>query len=119
MDGGTVWNVNAEAAISQCMDLVDDESKIIMDILICGAPTAPKKEVEDTDHTLGNYMRGRNFRQYYGSTDQIVYAMQAHPTVDYRYIIGQNSDSYMGGTDELNFNGEFTWQAQEIGRQQG
>ena len=48
------------------MDLVDDESKIIMDILICGAPTAPKKEVEDTDHTLGNYMRGRNFYYQYG-----------------------------------------------------
>ena len=36
MDGGTVMNINAEGAIAQCMDgIVDDESKIILDVLLC------------------------------------------------------------------------------------
>ena len=39
MDGGTVYNINIEAAVRQCMEIVDDESKIIVDVYICGAPT--------------------------------------------------------------------------------
>jgi len=42
MDGGTVYNINIEGAIQQCLEEVDDESKIIMDILICGAPDHPE-----------------------------------------------------------------------------
>jgi len=42
MDGGTVYNINLEGAIRQCMDgIVDDESKIIVDVYICGAPDVP------------------------------------------------------------------------------
>ena len=44
MDGGTVYNVDLEGAIAQCKDLVDDESKIIIDVLFCGAPDSPEVE---------------------------------------------------------------------------
>ena len=46
MDGGTVYNVDLEGAIAQCKDIVDDESKIIIDIYFCGAPTTPETEEE-------------------------------------------------------------------------
>ena len=43
MDGGTVYNVDMEGAVRQCMDgIVDDESKIIVDVFICGAPDEPE-----------------------------------------------------------------------------
>ena len=42
MDGGTVYNINVEGAINSCMDgIVDDESKIIVDVLICGTSEMP------------------------------------------------------------------------------
>ena len=36
VDGHTAWNVDVEDAISQCLDLVSDESQITLDILTCG-----------------------------------------------------------------------------------
>lgn len=35
MDGGTIHDVNVVSAIQQCLEVVDDESKIIIDIAIC------------------------------------------------------------------------------------
>ena len=35
MDGGTVWNINLVSAIDRCMELVDDESQIVLDIVVC------------------------------------------------------------------------------------
>lgn len=34
-DGGTVWNANVDSAVRQCMEIVDDYSKISLDILVC------------------------------------------------------------------------------------
>ena len=33
MDGGTVWNTNLVSAVDKCKELVDDDSKIILDIV--------------------------------------------------------------------------------------
>ena len=44
MDGMAIYNLNIEAAVRQCMDVVDDESKIIMDVLLCGSNAAPSEE---------------------------------------------------------------------------
>jgi len=35
MDGGTVWNTNLVSAVERCRELVDDDSKITMDIMVC------------------------------------------------------------------------------------
>lgn len=36
MDGGTVWNTNLVSAVERCKELVGgDESKIILDVIIC------------------------------------------------------------------------------------
>lgn len=35
MDGGTIWNVNLVSAADRCREIVDDDSKIIMDIVLC------------------------------------------------------------------------------------
>ena len=35
MDGGTIYDVNVVSAVQQCLEIVDDESKIIIDIAIC------------------------------------------------------------------------------------
>jgi predicted patatin/cPLA2 family phospholipase len=37
MDGGTVWNTNLISAVEKCMELVDDESKITLDIAVCSS----------------------------------------------------------------------------------
>lgn len=86
MDGGTVYNINIEGAVRQCMDLVDDESKIIMDVLICGAPDSPEV-IEEAGNSWTNYFRGRNIEQFYGNTDSLAQSIKAHPTMKMRHIV--------------------------------
>ena len=111
MDGGTVYNINVEAAIRQCMDIVDDESKIVVDVFICGAPETPPSEAE-TGHSWENFFRGWTLDRYYSSTDSLAFSTAAHPTVNMRYVVKQ-LEGHMGGFSELNFEGDFTWAAQE------
>ena len=55
MDGGTVWNINVEAAVDQCLEIVDDESKITIDIAICS--TVPQESYKITKNAAKNYLR--------------------------------------------------------------
>ena len=36
MDGGTVWDVNIDSAVNQCLNMGYPEDKIILDVLVCG-----------------------------------------------------------------------------------
>ena len=56
MDGGTVYNTNLVSAVNRCKEIVgDDESKIILDIVVCSSHSLAKWE--DKKDTLGNYLR--------------------------------------------------------------
>ena len=57
MDGGTTWNVNISSAINGCLEQVDDESQITVDILICAAFDLPT--VTDTGSIIANLLRRR------------------------------------------------------------
>ena len=109
MDGMTAYNLNAQGAIESCMDgVVDDESKIIIDVLICGSNTMTTET--ETGNAWENYFRGRDIGKFYGDSNSLVYTMKAHPTVQFRYIV-QQSVGKMSGLDELKFDGQFTWPA--------
>ena len=46
MDGGTVWDVNIDSAVNQCLDSGFAEEDIIMDVIICGYSAK-------AEHTVG------------------------------------------------------------------
>merc|ERR1719468_1037543 len=71
MDGGTVFNINIESAVHQCLDLVNDESKITVDVLICNAPVEPEV-IESLDGTRDAIARQHDLRKYYSATSSIV-----------------------------------------------
>lgn len=37
IDGGSVWNTNLVSAVQRCREIVDDDSKITIDIIVCGS----------------------------------------------------------------------------------
>ena len=86
MDGGTVYNINVEGAIRQCMDIVNDESKIIMDVFICTSPDEPEVWTDD-GKSFTNFWRERTLRNYWGSTDSLASSVEAHPKIKMRYVI--------------------------------
>ena len=116
VDGSTATNINVEDAVTQCLDLVDDESQITIDILLCGG----SKSVDDWDSEAwtasSNYLRARSIRAPYHSGNAVEDAKKAHPTVNFRYIIGQEDG--FNSTGMINFNGDHTWKIQEKGREQ-
>jgi predicted acylesterase/phospholipase RssA len=86
MDGMAVYNTNVEGAIRQCRDLVDDDSKVIVDVLICNSPDEPD-ELTKTGHSWNNFFRNRGLNNYYHGTDSIATSMAAHPSLQWRHIL--------------------------------
>jgi hypothetical protein len=70
MDGGTVWNTNMVSAITKCLELVDDPSKIIMDIIICD--TAKVSNKPNSTNAIDNYLRFKDIKGYYKSLNDII-----------------------------------------------
>jgi len=96
MDGGTVYNINLEGAVRQCMNgIVDDESKIIIDVFICGAPDTPEVE-EKPGNGWENYFRSRTLGKFYGNTNSLLADMIAHPNVQMRHVIKQTVNGMSG-----------------------
>ena len=58
MDGGTVWDVNIDSAINQCLEFVDSEEDIIVDVAICGYTSRTGDPV--SKNAMENFMSGRD-----------------------------------------------------------
>ena len=37
MDGGAIWMIDIESAIRRCQEEVEDDSQIIVDVIMCSA----------------------------------------------------------------------------------
>lgn len=57
MDGGTVWNVNIGSAIQGCLEIVDDISKITIDIVFCTEGRNEHPITETSPHAWENWLR--------------------------------------------------------------
>ena len=99
------------------MDIVDDESKIIIDVLLCHAYESPH-ELNEMFRSWKNYFRGHSIKKFYDNHNSIAQSMKAHPTVQMRHVVKQTK-SHMSGLNMLNFNGDYTQPAQEQGKQDG
>jgi len=118
MDGGTVWNLNLVSAVKRCREIVDDDSKITIDIIVCHAG---KKfsDWEDKDKAIGNFMRYKEIKDVYSSNADIWLFQQAYPDVNFRYYV-EPSGPLPGGLSIIKVdNATVTWPAQMMGRKDG
>ena len=70
MDGGTVYDVDPVSAIQQCLEVVENEEDIIMDILLCENYTRPTISMLPKN-SMQNFKRSTDIKGYYSSTNQI------------------------------------------------
>jgi len=115
MDGGTIKNVDIQAAINQCMEVVDDESKITIDVLVCSPSQETVEAQTDVGKTITNMMRSREVNSAFHGIDAYQTDKKAHPNVNFRYLLfqeGEHADTY----HELEFDGAKTWPLQVEGR---
>lgn len=85
MDGGTVFNTNLVTAADRCLEIVDDDSQIIMDIMLCDY-IGHLDKFTDTGSTYDNFMRSWAIEGYFGKIDDIAEFMRTRPNVQYRFM---------------------------------
>ena len=116
MDGGTIWNINVDSAINQCLDMGFAQSDIIVDVLICDSATQSSEA--DTGKTINNLMQAFNVHGANNGMNAVEEQERAYPDVNYRYYLTDEITDSCGVWDLLNFNNATTWCLQEAGRQQ-
>ena len=94
--------------------MVDDESKITIDLFVCGPSDTPPAS-EEVSKTVGNIMRNRSIHKAFSGTNSVEDDIRAHPNINYRYLIYEERNK-ASGISELEFDGEKTWILQETGR---
>lgn len=113
MDGGTIWNINIDGAINRCLEEVDDEAHVILDIVIC--EHMEFQPLNSTGKTISNIMRNRQIGKYYGTMNDIIEQARGRPDVSYRHFFAPSED--MGGIKgEIDFRNSTTFQYQLLGR---
>jgi len=63
MDGGTIWNTNLVTAVKRCLEQVDDESQVVLDVIISDSVYETTEE-HASENAFENYMRQRSFHNY-------------------------------------------------------
>lgn len=108
MDGGTVNNVNIQSAIDQCKEIVDDESKITVDVLICADVAGEVVDEKHVGKTIANVLRDRKIHKAFNGAKTIKRQKKSHPSVNFRYLVNEIV-GHAGGLSELSFDGDDTW----------
>ena len=70
MDGGTVYNLNLVSAVHRCREIVDDDSKITIDIIVCHDPKS-LPPWEDKGSAINNFLYFDTIKQVYKSAADI------------------------------------------------
>ena len=94
------------------MELVDDESKIVIDIAICTGGGTEGFEV--AKNAANNYFRAQQLRRSANGMNAINWQKEAFPDAQYRYLFYMEDPVDTIGL--LDFRNQTTWPLQEQGR---
>jgi predicted acylesterase/phospholipase RssA len=86
IDGSTNKNIELTSMIDQCLEIVDSESKIVADVLICDPPEGVPDEGE-IGTTIPNWLRNYQLGKAEHASNSLDYMMRAHPDVTFRYVV--------------------------------
>ena len=105
IDGGCKWKLDVISAIRRCREVVDDDSDIIVDLVICNNPSIAKKDDVDKYNAFGHMLRAMELKDYYNTLNDYNSSMALFPNVTFRYLITP-SESITSGLIPLNYNQE-------------
>lgn len=113
MDGGTIWNINIDAAVKECIAKGYLEEEIVLDIYICFYDTVDT-EPSVSKNALQNWLENWHIHRFYSDITATYEEMVAYPNVQFRHYM-MNTDPALG-FGMLNFNQDVTWPLQQVGR---
>ena len=86
-DGGCIINLDVFSAVERCLDVVSDESDIIVDMIFCSGASMNPVSNPSSMVTSDVVARAKNIKDYDHSMWYVYNAMQAYPNVNFRYMI--------------------------------
>ena len=101
VDGGVAYGTNLISAVEKCMKVVDDHSKITMDIIICSNDNI--NLINKTSNSISNYLRYWDIQSYNSKIRNVLEFQRAYPKVNYRYFFIP-SQPLASALQELSFN---------------
>ena len=117
IDGGVAYNTNLIGAADRCLEEVEDDSQIIMDVMMCDH-VGKLDNFKDTGSAYANYMRNWSINSYYAQVRDISQFMRERPNIQYRYL-ATASKPLTDGLDELNIGKQYVEWMIELGFQDG
>lgn len=101
VDGGAAWVTNLISAVDRCKEEVEEDSQIVMDIMLCDfyskLPT-----LADSGSTIDNYLRHNAIKNYYTGYRDIVEFMRTKPDIQYRYFAAPSANLTSGEAELIN-----------------
>lgn len=89
VDGMTAYNTNVQEAVDRCLEIVDHESKITIDVMICDF-TDDISEWNSSGNSWQNYWRVQDIRNRFRSFNSSAAVMRAHPKIFWRHVVNQS-----------------------------
>ena len=86
VDGFTIDNLNLRSGIKECLEVVSDPSKIIVDVVMTNPIEIPKYNMNEYK-TYYMYQRGREIRNIKQSLFYLYDIVKAYPQINWRYLI--------------------------------
>jgi len=102
VDGGVVINLDVFAAVNRCLDVVSDQSQIVVDLIYDSTNYTIPAETNMT--TFDVFRRVKEVKDYDGQMWFYYNAITAWPKVNYRYIIFPSQAMPGGPGVPLDFN---------------
>jgi predicted acylesterase/phospholipase RssA len=87
MDGGVAYGVNLASAVQRCREVIDDDSKITIDIIMCGSNTTDPAPWTDRNNAYSNFLRFKEIKSHNEDIADIYEFIQAYPKVNFRYFV--------------------------------
>lgn len=101
-DGGCVLNLDVFSAVKRCLDVVPDESHVIIDMIFCTGDNLPPLSANLSVNEVKT--RASDISSYDSAMWYAYTAMQAYPEVNFRYTIIPSQNMPRGGLLPLVFN---------------
>lgn len=114
-DGGVIYSADLYSGVLKCRTLVDDDSKITVDIMQTHLPKKSKFEGVH-DNAIGNLLRYQNVKKMENGLSSVLKFMVDYPDVNFRHL-AVPSCKHDPGVMRLDFNDKETWGFQQLGRE--
>lgn len=113
IDGGTFYNMDIRSAVQECLKIVDDESKIELDVFLTHESV---NELGKSGNSISNFLEAKRIRKRIRGPDTFRHQLLAFPNVKVRHLMELKSEVRLSGLPEIYFEGEHTKPLQDRGK---